>query len=165
MADLQQDRIGGGEPPRRPDRHGADHFDHVAVGYTNHDTLNDFIDGESGDLIIHGPIHTGAGVREVDTLGPSVARGTPCLVVPLIPERIDEIQHEVTAALSRFQEQRQPRDGTGAEQGELANPEEYRAVGEDGELAPRPHTFRETGGTARGTSSGAIRKGSIGERD
>jgi hypothetical protein len=32
-------------------------------------------------------------------------------------------------------------------------------------LAPRPRTFRATGGTTRGASSGAIRRGSTGQRD
>ncbi len=84
-------------------------FDHVAVGYTNRATLDDFLDGETGDLVIHGPIHTGARVQEVRTMGPGVTEGTPCLVVPLIHERIDEIQREVTAALHSFQAQWEPR--------------------------------------------------------
>jgi hypothetical protein len=110
MADLQQDRIGGGEPWPSPERGREVHFDHVAVGYTNRSNLDDFIDGEGGDLVVRGPIHTGANVAEIDTLGTGVTQGTPCLVVPLIHERMDEIQREVMAALHRFQAQWEPRD-------------------------------------------------------
>jgi len=152
MAELQQDRTGGGEPPgRRREERGPVSHEHVAVGYTDRSQLDDFIGGEAGDLVVRGPIHTGERVREVDTLGPGVTQGTPCLVVPLIRERIDEIQREVSDVLDRFQAQRAG--------------EEFGLEGGSGEGERRgggPRTIGETGGTARGTSSGAIRKGSIG---
>lgn len=151
MAELQQDRTGGGEPPgRRREERGPVSHEHVAVGYTDRSQLDDFIGGEAGDLVIHGPIHAGERVREVETLGPGVTQGTPCLVVPLIRERIDEIQREVTDVLDRFQAQR----GGGGEVGAEG--------GEGGRRAGGPRTIGETGGTARGASSGAIREGSIG---
>lgn len=142
MAELQQDRVGGGEPPERRGE-GEEHFDHVAVGYTNRSTLDDFIEGEGVDLVIRGPIHTGQDVADVGTMGAGVTEGTPCLVVPLVRERIDEIQREVSAVLNRFQS---------------APPSRRRAEGE------RPHSYRETGGSARGTSSGSQRRGSLGGR-
>jgi hypothetical protein len=115
MADLQQDRIGGGEPWPSPKRGREVHFDHVAVGFTNRTTLDNFIDGEAGDLVIHGPVHTGDRVQEIQTMGPGVTEGTPCLVVPLIHERMDEIQQEVSAALHHFQAQWEPRAGSRAQ--------------------------------------------------
>lgn len=168
MADLQQDRIGGGEPGPFPKPNQDQHFDHVAVGYTNRTTLDDFIDGEGGDLVVRGPIHTGEKVGELSTLGAGVTQGTPCLVVPLIHESMPEIQREVNAALDAFQSRWEPE--------QEGQSREYSARGEGGEAraaapgrkstgAPtqeRPRTYRDTGGTARGTSSGAIRKGSTG---
>lgn len=208
MADLQQDRIGGGEPGPFPKPNQDQHFDHVAVGYTNRTTLDDFIDGEGGDLVVRGPIHTGENVGELSTLGAGVTQGTPCLVVPLIHERMPEIQREVNAALDAFQSRWEPEQGEQNRGGQI---QEYGARGESGErggrgersglaagervgrepvrganrgqrdtkrgearaAAPgrkrtgtptqeRPRTYRDTGGTARGTSSGAIRKGSTG---
>jgi hypothetical protein len=108
MADLQQDRIGGGEPGPFKKENGEQHFDHVAMGYTNRTTLDDFIDGEAGDLVVKGPFHAGESVEELRTLGSSVTQGTPCLVVPLIHERMTEIQREVNAAIDAFQSRWEP---------------------------------------------------------
>src|SRR5690606_14039472 len=139
----------GSEPER---------FDYVAVGYTDRRELDDFIDGEYGDLVVRGPDHTGSEVQDIETLGPGATRGTPCLVVPLIHERMDEIQREVESAIARYR--------TGAAPAEAAARDTARAEGRAaGERAPgrearaQPRTIGETGGSARGTSSGAIRLG------
>lgn len=134
----------------RPDsrRDEQEGFPHLAVGYTNRRHLDQFIEGEQGDLVIHGPIHTGDDVADIATMGAGATEGTPCLVIPLIRERIDEIQEEATRALDRFQDQpdvvfgRQVRQGT-----------------------PRPRTFGETGGETRGGSAGAYRTGSLEPED
>ena len=110
---------------------------HAAVGYTDRRDLDRFITGEEGDLVVHGPVHTGDDLDDARTLGTGSTEGTPCLVVPLIHGRIDEIQREVAQVLDRF-EARQSAGGEGG----------------------RPHTIGETGGTTRGASSGAIRTGS-----
>lgn len=147
MAELQQDRIGGDEPPhRRSTDEPVESYGHVAVGYTDRARLDDFIDGEGGDLVVRGPIHTGQDVRSVSTLGPGVTEGTPCLVVPLVAERIDEIRREVGSVLDRF-----------AMQGEAPGADNDHET-EAGER--RPRTIEGTGGTTRGASSGAIRTGS-----
>lgn len=119
-------------------------FDHLAVGYTNRRHLDQFIEGEQGDLVIRGPVHTGDEVAEIETMGAGVTEGTPCLVIPLIRERIDEIQEEVARALDRFQSQPDVVFGRRFRPG-----------------ASRPRTFDETGGDVRGGSAGAIRTGSI----
>lgn len=166
MADLQQDRGGGNELGSRPDHERTQHFDYVAVGYTDRSDLDDFIEGEGGNLVVRGPIHTGATVGEIATLGTGVTTGTPCLVVPLIHERIDEIQREVNAALDAFHDRWEPKDpGDGTERAEGAEPRTNgRDDGETRGTGQRRRTIADTGGTARGTSSGAIRKGSIGPR-
>lgn len=152
MAELQKDRIGGAEWPARPREEGrGERIDHIAVGYTDRGSLDDFIAGEQGDLTIHGPIHIGEGVRDAAMLGGAATEGMPCLVVPLIRERIDEIQREVSEVLNRFQ----------AHAGPQLPPR--RAAAGRVEEPTRPHSFRETGGDVRGASSGAIRTGSLGE--
>lgn len=164
MANLQEDRGGGDELGRRPDRGRTRHFDHLAVGYADRADLDEFIDGEGGNLVVRGPIHTGARVAEIGTLGAGATRGTPCLVVPLIHERIDEIQGEVEAALAIFMDRWEPEgyhaageaDGPGLRGGARAESEPN---------GRRRRTIADTGGTARGASSGAIRKGSLGPRD
>lgn len=127
------------EPSRS---HGEPRPDHVAVGYTDRAELDRFITGEAGDLLVHGPIHAGSAVADVATMGTGVTEGTPCLVVPLIRERVDTIRREALDALDRFAAGR-PRPGAQA----------------------RPETFGQTGGTARGTSAGAIRRGAAGPPD
>jgi hypothetical protein len=107
---------------------------HIAIGYTDRADLDRFIGGERGDVVIHGPLHAGKDVEAAASLGPGVTEGAPCMIVPLIRERIDEIQREVTEALNRFQD-RAARGGT------------------------RPRNIRETGGSVRGTTVGAIRLG------
>lgn len=163
MADLQQDRIGGGEPGPFRDEREEQHFDHVAVGYTNRTTLDDFIDGEAGDLVVRGPFHSGESVDELKTMGTGVTQGTPCLVVPLIHERMDQIQREVTAAIHAFQSRWEPQpDGDDERRaGDEIRAGKERHPGGHGS-SERPHNFRQTGGTARGTSTGAIRRGSTG---
>jgi|GEM_PF-3037535 len=163
MAELQQDRGGGDELGPRPDHERTRHFEHVAVGYTDITDLDHFIAGEGGDLVVHGPIHTGATVGEIRTLGAGVSTGTPCLVVPLIHERIDEIQLEVNAALDAFHDRWEPKDPGEATTARRPSGR-GRHNGETGGTGRRPRTIAETGGTARGTSSGAIRKGSLGPR-
>lgn len=174
MADLQQDRSGGDELQPRPERDRTEHFDYVAVGYTDRADLDDFIDGEGGNLVVRGPIHTGSSVGELETMGAGVTSGTPCLVVPLIHERIDQIQREVSAALHSFQERWEPeleegerggaqRRGQGERESESARLR-GRDNGEATGSRQRHRTIGDTGGTARGTSSGAIRKGSTGPR-
>ncbi|HEX7049168.1 MAG TPA: hypothetical protein VF188_03065 [Longimicrobiales bacterium] len=123
--------------PDRPEEAGEDRFEHVAIGYVDRRDLDDFIDGEQGDVTIHGPIHTGRRIEDVATLGTGATEGTPCLVVPLIRERIGDIHREVSAVLDRYEGR--PRKAP---------------------RGRRPRTLRETGGTARGTTSGAIRTGS-----
>ncbi len=110
---------------------------HVAVGYTDREDLDRFIEAEQGDLVVHGPVLTGEAVADVATMGTGVTEGTPCLVIPLVRERMDEIRREVADVLDRFEAQRPRR------------PEEAR-----------PHTIGETGGSARGATFGAIRLGS-----
>ncbi|HEX6939384.1 MAG TPA: hypothetical protein VF158_08225 [Longimicrobiales bacterium] len=109
---------------------------HLAVGYTDRETLDRFIAGEGGDVVVHGPIHAGRAVAEVATLGAGATQGMPCVVVPLVREQMDEIRREVSDVLDRFE--------AGA-----ARAREGR----------RPRTIRETGGSARGASAGAIRSG------
>lgn len=200
MVDLQQDRIGGGEPGPIPKPDEEQYFDHIALGYTNRTTLDDFIDGESGDLVVRGPFHAGESVNELRTLGSSVTQGTPCLVVPLIHERMTEIRREVNAAIGAFQSRWEPDLGAerpgagrageekradirsggrarsetsrGAERGAPGEARAAKGRGTGTERGQpraarsrqqgRPRTYGETGGTARGTSSGAIRKGSTG---
>lgn len=107
---------------------------HIAIGYTDRAELDRFLGGERGDVVVHGPLHARRDIEAAASLGPGVTEGTPCLVVPLIRERMDEIRREVTEALNRF-------GGRGARGG------------------GRPRTIRETGGSVRGTSVGAIRLG------
>lgn len=181
MAELQQDRSGGDELLPRPENNRTEHFDYVVVGYTDRADLDDFIDGEGGNLVVRGPIHTGSSVGELETMGAGATSGTPCLVVPLIHERIDQIQREVRTALHSFQERWEPGiAGGGRGRGEEAregarmrgqgmrSSAGARTRGRDkGETSgSRQHhrTIGDTGGTARGTSSGAIRKGSLGPR-
>ncbi|HEX7120619.1 MAG TPA: hypothetical protein VF212_17635 [Longimicrobiales bacterium] len=109
---------------------------HLAVGYTDRRELDRFIEGEAGDVVLHGPIHTGRSVADAATLGAGATRGTPCLVIPLIRERMDEIQRELMETLER-----------------------YQAGGAVGRGGARPRTIAETGGSARGTSAGAVRLG------
>lgn len=113
---------------------GAAPTGHIAIGYTDRAELDRFLGGERGDVVVHGPLHARRDIEAAASLGPGVTEGTPCLVVPLIRERMDEIRREVTDALNRF--------------GDRAS----RGRG-------RPRTIRETGGSARGTSVGAIRLG------
>lgn len=107
---------------------------HIAIGYTDRAELDRFLGGERGDVVVHGPLHVGRDVQAAATLGPAATDGTPCLVVPLIRERMDEIQREVSDALKRFR-------------------------GRGGRSRARARTFRDTGGSTRGASAGAIRLG------
>src|SRR5690606_25795020 len=107
---------------------------HVAIGYTDRQELDRFLEGERGDMVVHGPLHVGSDVEAAATLGTGATDGTPCMVVPLIRERMDEIQREVSDALNRFQ-------------------------GRAGRGRARPRTIRDTGGSARGAGAGAIRLG------
>lgn len=109
MADLQQDRIGGGEPGPTLEPPVTTRLEHIAVGYTNRATLDDFINDEGGDLVVRGPFHAGEEVSELQTMGTGVTEGTPCLVVPLIHERMDQIRREVDAAIRSFQRRWEPR--------------------------------------------------------
>lgn len=111
---------------------------YAAVGYTNRRELDRFITGEEGDLVVHGPVHARDDLDAVSTLGTGATEGTPCLVVPLIRERMDEIQREISEVLNRFE-----------------------AGGAPGAPTGRPRTIGETGGSARGASAGALRTGSV----
>jgi hypothetical protein len=128
----------GREPARGRDsgreRAEAPPAGHIAIGYTDRAELDRFLEGERGDVVVHGPLHARRDIEAAASLGPGVTEGTPCLVVPLIRERMDEIKREVTEALNRF--------GGRAARGR-----------------GRPRTIRETGGSVRGTSVGAIRLG------
>lgn len=158
MAESREDPGGREEFGHLPGTGRREHFDHLAVGYTDRSDLDDFLAGEGVNLVVRGPIHTGANVGEIATMGEGVSSGMPCLVVPLTHARFDEIRREVDSALDVFQERWEPTvEGNGS-----AGFSSDFGDGENGRRGSgRRRTYGETGGTARGTSSGAIRKGSI----
>lgn len=147
---------------------------HIAVGYTDLRTLDDFLTEGGGDLVVRGPVRAGDEARDVAKLGTGATEGTPCLVVPLVHDRLDEIRREVDSVLDRF--------GAGAPsgtapagtapsgtapastRGRTPSPDEvHERARHDAERVrkgPPPRTIGETGAETRGGSYGPYRTGS-----
>lgn len=137
---------------------------HVAVGYTDRRTLDDFLAEGGGDIVVRGPIRTDDETRDVSKLRAGATEGTPCLIVPLVHERIDEIRREVDSVLDRFGSGAPPGQEPARARGAEPRPDEILArARHDAERlrpGPPPRTIGETGAETRGGNLGPYRTGS-----